>query len=114
MECGVGRGRCRVGVAPWARWMCGGDVVILMGPGGRWLRGAWVAWCNWRGVDWRLNEGGLVVRAKGFLPVFGMRVLRFERGTARWAFGVKNYAKWLTGRVNRPVRDIFLRACLGA
>ena len=108
-------GRCRVGVASWVRWMCGGDGVILMeGRVADGFVGAWVAWCNWRGVDWRLIEGVLVVRAKGFLPAFWMRVFRFERWIARWAFGVKNYAKWLTSRASRPVRDIFLRACLGA
>ena len=76
--------------------------------------GALGAWRNWRGVDRRLIAGVWVVRAKGFLPAFWMRVLRFGGRHVGWAFGVKNYAKWLTSRASRPVRDIFLRACLGA
>ena len=81
-------------MAPWARWMCGVDGVILIE--GRVVDGfmnALGVWRNWRGVDWRLIGGVLVVRAKGFLPAFWMRVLRFERRIAHWAFGVKNYAK---------------------
>jgi hypothetical protein len=115
LECGAGWGRCRVGVASWVRWMRGADgVSSLEGRVADGFMNALDAWRNWRGVDWRLIEGVLVVRAKGFLPAFGMRVFRFERWPARWAFGVKNYAKWLASRVNLPTRDIFLRACYGA
>ena len=79
----------------WSRWCYPDRGAVADG-----FMNAWGAWCNWRGVNWRLIEGVWVVCAKGFLPAFGMRVLRFERWIARWAFGVKNYAKWRMSRVN--------------
>ena len=116
---GVGMRR-GVGALSCGRWLhgrvgCVEEMVLA-----RWM-GGWpmASWCVGRvaqleGCRLEVNWRGFGGSRERVLPAFGMRVLRFERWIARWAFGVKNYAKWLTSRASRPVRDIFLRACLGA